>query len=76
MGVLFDQAGGCSIVKHLMNIAWKVLFVILMVVCSWGIHWTKQKNVFHFDNQALVEKRTGHDPNVMDLVHLLYFRAA
>jgi len=65
--------------QRLMNIAWKELFAILIAVHSWGAYWTKQKIVFHCDNQAVVDiwgKGTTHDPNIMALVRLLYFRAA
>ena len=55
------------------------LDAILMVVHTWGIHWTKQKIIFHCDNRAVVdiwERGTTHDPYIMALVRLLYFRAA
>ena len=50
-----------------------------MAVHAWGIYWTKQKIVFHCDNQAVVdiwEKGTTQDPYIMALVCLLYIRAA
>ena len=62
-----------------MNIAWKELFVILIAVQSWGIHWTKQNIIFHCNNQAVVdiwEKGASHDDNIMALVYQLYFGVA
>ena len=62
-----------------MFIVWKKLHAIVCVVHSWGHLWTKQKNLFHCDNTAVVEFwRNGstRDPETMMLVRMLYLRAA
>ena len=63
-----------------MNITWKELFVILIAVHTWDIHWTKQKiYIFYCDIRAVVdiwEKGTTQDHYIINLVCLLYFRAA
>ena len=68
-----------STTQQTRDITWKELFAIVMAVHTWGIYWTKQKIVFHCDNQAVVdiwEKGTTRDPYIMALVRLLYFGAA
>ena len=68
-----------STAQQTRNITWKELFTIVMAVHTWGIYWIKQKIVFCCDNQAVVdiwEKGITHDPYIMALVYLQYFRAA
>jgi len=61
------------------DIAWKELFAIVSVVNTWGHHWPRKKLLVHCDNQAVVDiwkKGTTDHPQIMALVHMLYFCAA
>ena len=62
-----------------MDIAWKELYIIVIAVRTWGPYWQHQKILFHCDNKAIVdiwEKGSTWAPQIMALVHLLYFSAA
>ena len=60
------------------DIAWKELFAIAFAVNTWGHHWPRKKFLVHCDNQAVVDiwkKGTADHPQIMALVHMLYFFA-
>ena len=62
-----------------MNITWKELYAIVMVVHTWGFPWQNQKILFNCDNLMVVDiwaKGSTKSPEVMALVRLLYFCAA
>jgi len=59
-----------------MDITWKELFA---AVHTWGPSWSRQKILFHCDNQAVVEiweRGSTRVPHTMGLVRLLYFCAS
>ena len=62
-----------------MDITWKELFAIVMVVYTWGALWQRQEILIHCDNQAGVkiwESGSTGAKETMALVRLLYYCAA
>ena len=62
-----------------MDITWKELFAIVVAVHTWGHFWSRQKILFHCDNQAVVDiwdRGSTRAPHIMGLVRLLYFCAS
>ena len=62
-----------------MDITWKELFAIVAAVHTWGSFWSRQKILFHCDNQAVVDiwsRGSTRAPHLMALVRLLYFCAS
>ena len=67
-----------SSLQSKMDITWKEVFTIVLVVHTWGSFWSRQKILFHYDNQAVVDIRSRgstHAPHTMALVRVLYFCA-
>ena len=63
-----------------MDITWKELFaMIVAAVHTWGSLWSRQKILFHCDNQDVVDiwdRGSTRAPHTMGLVRLLYFCAS
>ena len=59
-----------------MDITWKEMYAIVLVIHIWGSFWAHQKILFHCDNQAVVEiwdRGSTHASHTIGLVYLLYF---
>ena len=68
-----------STLQGKMDITWKELFAIVAPVHTWGSFWSRQKILFHCDNQAVVDiwsRGCTRAPHLMALVRLLYFCAS
>ena len=76
-GVRTGMACGSSpIGHHPKAITWKELFAIVAAVLTWGSFWSRQKILFHCDNQAVLDiwdRGSTRAPYTMGLVCLLYF---
>ena len=62
-----------------MDITWKELFTIVVVVYRWGSLWQRKKILFHCGNQAVVsiwKAGSTKAKETMALVCLLYYSAA
>ena len=60
------------------DIVWKELYAIVSVVNTWGHLCSRQKILFHCDNNTVVDiwqKGSTHCKEIMALVRLLYFCA-
>ena len=58
------------------DITYKELYAIVTACCTWGTYWTRQRILFHCDNEAVVAclaSGTSRSPNVMSLLRSLFF---